>query len=184
MRRGCGGRTLLCVDKDRLVVWSSDQWVGYMQQFLVWYTRHEGGIECFICQREKAGAVLGGCTLQSLDFCAKPLVLAMTCGEVLSNNFFCRIRQLWWISRNFPRCTCSWQLNTSLSTVFAGYKGCDLYLGLSHLLTALKRMSHGENPTLLENDRYQEIEEEDWVKCLHRAHSSSASAGHKLIQYR
>lgn len=132
----------------------------------------------------RRGRCWGGCTLQSLDFCAKPLVLAMTCGEVLSNNFFCRIRQLWWISRNFPRCTCSWQLNTSLSTLFAGYKGCDLYLGLSHPLTVLKRMSHGENPTLLENDRYQEIEEEDWVKCLHRAHSSSASAGHELIQYR
>lgn len=132
-------------------------------------------------QKNGAG---GECTLQSLDLCAKCLVPAMTCGEVLSNNFFSRIRQLRRISHNFPWCTCSWQLNTSLSTPFAGYQGCDLYLGLSHPLTVLNRMSHSGNPTLLQNDRYQEIEEEDWVKCLHRAHSSSASAGRKLIQYR
>lgn len=43
--------------------------------------RHEGGIERFICQREKAGEKK--CTLQSLDFCANCLVPATTCREVL-----------------------------------------------------------------------------------------------------
>lgn len=38
MRKGCGGRTLLCADKDRLAVCSVDQRVGYMLQFLVSHT--------------------------------------------------------------------------------------------------------------------------------------------------
>lgn len=64
----------------------------------------------------------------------------------------------------------------------AGYEGDDLYLVLSHPLTVLNRILHCGILTPLEDDRYQEIEEEDRVKCLHRAHSFSISAGHELIQ--
>lgn len=182
MRGGCGGRTLLCARTKTGRLFGariSGSATRCSFSFNTQDTREVSSVLSVSARKQGEKK----CTLQSLDFCANCLVPAMTCGEVLSNYFFSRIRQLRWISRNFPRCTCSWQLNTSLSTPFAGYQGCDLCLGLSHPLTVLNRMSHGGIPTLLENDRYQEIEEEDWVKCLHRAHSSSASAGRELIQH-